>query len=157
VFRHFCGLTAAAWETLSEKIMDTQRVTNMICAGYGVSTNEQPLVTPSPWITRIALAFSWNKMNAVKRMANNMALDFGESMKSEVTIDTDSEYELKVNRCIYHEFFNHEQVPHLTKIFCALDESIFKVIDPDSYKIKFSLDSTLASGSDSCKFCLKKC
>lgn len=50
-------------------------------------------------------------------------------------------------KCYYNELCRAEDVPHLTKIFCALDKAIYSPITADSHGISFTLDKTLADQS----------
>lgn len=50
-------------------------------------------------------------------------------------------------KCFYDRVCREEGLPHLTKIFCALDKAIYAPITKESHGIAFTLDRTLADYS----------
>jgi len=76
------------------------------------------------------LLVSWNKLQTLKRMAENIERDFGSSFDivQESEVDSNNKlvvHQMIVRRCLYRDFFVAEGYPQVTRLFCALDRSYF--------------------------------
>ncbi|PXF48237.1 hypothetical protein BWQ96_01926 [Gracilariopsis chorda] len=164
VHLHTTALAIATHRVLSPRIKNEIRLCNIIRSGFGavpvpdrnVSDEERKAVEsggktrPDFWIVRAALWFSFDRMAAVRRMTANMMRDFGSTFETSTEddeIDEQSRHNFFVKKCYYNELCRAEDVPHLTKIFCALDKAIYSPITADSHGISFTLDKTLADQS----------
>lgn len=47
-------------------------------------------------------------------------------------------------KCFYQSLCKAEGVPHLTKVFCALDKALFSPVSASMHGVEFKLASTLA-------------
>jgi len=106
------------------------------------------------------LLVSWNKLQTLKRMAENIERDFGSSFDivQESEVDSNNKlvvHQMIVRRCLYRDFFVAEGYPQVTRLFCALDRSYFGEVNEKRHGVRFTLSQTLVD-SDSCIFRLEK-
>lgn len=65
-------------------------------------------------------------------------------------------YDIKVTRCLFHEFFSELGIPELTRSICALDNAIFNTYLPE--KVTFrrgGLNRRISDGADECRFIIE--
>lgn len=147
VHLHTTALAIGTHRVLSTLIQNEIRVNEMIRAGFGASIEEgEAKKRPDFWLIRMALWFSWDRMGAIRRMTTNMVRDFGSTFETN-RVDTEDQgvtHRLIVKKCFYNDICRKEGLPHLTRIFCALDKAIYSPITVDSHGIDFELKQTLA-------------
>ena len=64
----------------------------------------------------------------------------------------DEKFSLNVRRCFFHDFFVAHGVPELTGIGCSLDNFWADELKKEKYGVRFERPTTLALGSDMCRF-----
>jgi hypothetical protein len=73
--------------------------------------------------------------------------------KMEVIEKTQNRFELKVTRCLYHEFAKAAGVPEFTPIICQIDNAVFNSYLPDEMIFqRGGRKNRIADGSDHCRF-----
>lgn len=165
VHLHTAALAIATHRTLLPIIKSEERVLNMIRAAFGAPlevestmTDEDKLVLnddltmrPDFWVVRTALWFAFDKMDAVRRMIVNFVSDFGTSFDAkteERVIAGLPQQILTVRKCFYHRLCKDEDLPQITRVFCALDRNTFAALNVSKHKVRFTLDRTLVDGPD---------
>ena len=99
VHLHMAALAISSFRVLYAVLRDEDKVCGMIRRGFGAEEEERESMLPGYWLTRFALWFAWDKMAAVRRMATNMANDFGKSFEIEEKSTPDgSEHRLVVSK-----------------------------------------------------------
>lgn len=104
---------------------------------------------------KIALFLSFDKFSLMSRSLNYMDSDFGKSFSIKHHI-LPSYHRASVKQCLYNSVFTADGVPELIPIFCALDRMWFDQVHPIRHGIDFSRPSTLADGSTSCEFIVRR-
>jgi len=75
----------------------------------------------------------WNKMQIVER--------------------TDRRFELKITRCMFHEFLSAAGVPEMTKVVCQIDNAMFNAYLPDEMVFdRGGVGRRIADGRPECNF-----
>lgn len=99
VHLHTAALAIATHRVLCSRIKNENsriRISNIIRSGYGAALLPEPNATeddakqlmakqklrPDFWIVRAALWFSFDRMNAIRKMTTNMVRDFGSSFET---------------------------------------------------------------------------
>lgn len=85
VHLHSAGLAIATHHVLAPKL-GTYRAVEIIRSAFGIGRS-----LPAHAITKAALMFSTNRMNAVKKMADNAISDFGSEFDANVQVDEDNQ------------------------------------------------------------------
>lgn len=164
---HMGALAIATHRVLSPLVKDDLAVENMIRAAFGAQllpadggdAPEAPRL-PAFWIARAALMFSFDRMATVRKMVANVAKDFGETFEAEAADEEEGDvHRLVVRKCFYHAMCQAEEVPRLTKVFCALDRGLFNPISPKAHGVGFALTETLADERETdgkCNFVFTK-
>jgi hypothetical protein len=61
-----------------------------------------------------------------------------------------------ISRCLFNDFFRAHGAPEVTSLFCALDTVWADELDQPHYRVRFERPTTLATGSDACRFQFSK-
>eukprot|EP00172_Hildenbrandia_rubra_P000797 Plantae.Rhodophyta-Hildenbrandia_rubra.ctg14512.p1 GENE.Plantae.Rhodophyta-Hildenbrandia_rubra.ctg14512~~Plantae.Rhodophyta-Hildenbrandia_rubra.ctg14512.p1 ORF type:complete len:263 (-),score=47.10 Plantae.Rhodophyta-Hildenbrandia_rubra.ctg14512:1103-1891(-) len=162
---HMSALALGSYRVLMGRLRgDEKKTMSLIYTGFGTAKDAENVKgLPAYWMTKTVMMLSrfgrGGALGAVERMSNNVKEDFGE-VGFEVERDSGKGvrggwwHQLKVNKCFYHGLFKEEEVPQLTKIFCAMDKAIF--VPVDGKKVAFNLDKVLSDGDPSCDFMFKE-
>lgn len=126
VHLHTAALAIATHRVLSPLIKNEIRLSNIIRSGYGAALLPEPnaaegeagqlmakeKLRPDFWIVRAALWFSFDRMNAIRKMTANMARDFGASFETKAVDeekDGRRQHTLFVSKfCLFSEFMHCE-------------------------------------------------
>lgn len=107
---------------------------------------------PAYWVARAALMFSWDRMGTVRKMAGNVARDFGGTFETEVKDERDGDvHRMVVRKCFYHRLCKEEEVTRLTRVFCELDRALFSPISEKAHGVGFALAETMADEGEDAK------
>ncbi|MDA3890376.1 MAG: L-2-amino-thiazoline-4-carboxylic acid hydrolase [Salinivirgaceae bacterium] len=70
--------------------------------------------------------------------------------------ESETKYEFRVTRCVFHELFSCLKVPELTSIMCTVDNAIFNSYLPDELTFhRNGLNMTIADGKQYCDFVIE--
>jgi L-2-amino-thiazoline-4-carboxylic acid hydrolase len=71
----------------------------------------------------------------------------------EVVERTDRRFEIKITRCMFHEFAISLGIPEMTSIVCQIDNAMFNSYLPDEMKFdRGGIGQRIADGKRECKF-----
>jgi hypothetical protein len=77
---------------------------------------------------------------------------FGPSFTFEHLQEDNYAHLTNIRRCLWHSFFQEQNAPQLTPIFCAFDHNWIEAITPERHGINFQRPTTLGWGGDACRF-----
>lgn len=66
--------------------------------------------------------------------------------------DTSDSYHLEIHKCWYMETLQHLGATEIGPCFCSFDKTWYDPIDPKKHGMRFTRPSTIADGSDRCRF-----
>lgn len=73
--------------------------------------------------------------------------------KMEVVARTDFRFELKITRCMFHEFATDLGIPEMTPIVCQIDNAMFNSYLPDEMSFdRGGVGRRIADGNHECNF-----
>ena len=61
-------------------------------------------------------------------------------------------FEMKVGRCLFHDFFARHGAPLVTTVMCAFDVNWMQAIDPAVSGLRAERTSLISLGDDECRF-----
>ena len=150
----WCSLVLAIYQTSMEKGLNKKEAMNL--TEKTVFTN-----TKADDISRyIEAALDKSKdpfgymVNASKHQEDRF---FGKTFGFVRTKDDENSYQVRVNRCLYCDYFKKNNAPELMKVACKWDLiSWSQGIIPDRHKVMFKRPVTLGLDGKDCVFSFKK-
>jgi hypothetical protein len=139
------ALFAAAHDVLTAKgNADPLTVLGEVIDAYGKEISDY---------TRKSLDASADPFNTIVGESKLRERDyFGSDFKFERPVGTQDAYHLHVTDCAYARIFSAWQLPHLTGLFCRLDEAWIRAIDPGRHGVRFTRPETIGWGGARCRF-----
>jgi hypothetical protein len=130
--------TALALSILSDAMTAPFKagVTEYINARFGISPDE-----PQKALSRISQNF---KSRGEAR--------FGKAFVYVRDVQNSNRSFTNIQRCFFNDFFRANGAAEVTAVFCAMDDAWASAIQEPRYGIRFELPTTLAGGSDACRF-----
>ena len=77
---------------------------------------------------------------------------FGSAFRYEWEVRDEARNFVNIRRCGYHDFFRTNGAPEVTSVFCTLDIAWADEMRRRNYPVRFERPTTLAQGSDACRF-----
>ncbi len=77
---------------------------------------------------------------------------FGQAFTYVVDANSDARSFTNITKCFFNDFFRKNNAPELTPIFCAMDMVWADEMNSGEYDVRFERPTTLAAGSDACRF-----
>ena len=77
---------------------------------------------------------------------------FGNGYTYELDEHDENRYFVNISRCFFHDFFNRNDAPEVTRVMCALDMVWARVLDERGHNVHFKRPAKMADGDDVCRF-----